>query len=484
MSSLLAINDATLQSCLKASRDGDVIKVRKGKPYKPFGFPKDILFNLTLAPEKEDDPPDMQGITLQPGAKGNFLGVKGAGNFDGLVIDGLRITAPELTQVKQKNGAIVPTVDETGRGYGWRCDYTYPGMDTLGDNAGMIGIRVGTGVKSVKLLNLEITGFAKGISINQADNVEVGFIDFVESCEDGIIVWGSKGLNAHHIRMRNFRGLPYDMAHAAFGWTDPAGVPPHADLIQFAGPSSDGTVDCILLEDETGRVHGILMNDPNKTGKLIYRNMRISNATFYMTHTTAFYGGNCDGFEFLNVKVVRTKILPSPPNPRGKNDTRIDFLNLGGKVQIVGTRARVIRPSGAAIPKSWVWQDNVETNDPANVSASYVEVREALVKPGDPFAGAHGQNPAPPPPPPPPPPPDPEPIPIPEPVPDPVPDPVPEPEPVPVDPVPVDPPAQEVAVTPEMIAAGLDEFGQHLYDGDTEAMLEGVYRAMDGAKPR
>ena len=42
-----------------------------------------------------------------------------------------------------------------------------------------------------------------------------------------------------------------------------------------------------------------------------------------MTHTTAFYGGNAENFTFCRNKIVRTLVLPSPPNPKGKNDTKV-----------------------------------------------------------------------------------------------------------------------------------------------------------------
>ena len=48
-----------------------------------------------------------------------------------------------LTRVRQADGTSVNILDEDGRGYGWRADYSYPGISNLGESAGFIGIKLG-----------------------------------------------------------------------------------------------------------------------------------------------------------------------------------------------------------------------------------------------------------------------------------------------------------------------------------------------------
>lgn len=43
--------------------------------------------------------------------------------------------------------------------------------------------------------------------------------------------------------------------------------------------------------------------------------------------------------------------------------------------------------------------------------------------------------------------------------------------------------AFEIEVTPAMVAAGVTEMREHRYGGDTEYMLECIYRAMAYARP-
>lgn len=438
MTTLAVKTPAAFLKAFKAAQPNDIIKMAPGLVVPDNFLPEKVVdpkTPVTVTSESEIDRGTFRGLCLNNSGKGNFaqLGtIKGPMRHEGIVFDAVVFEAARLAKVKLPSGDFATLKKPQG----WRCDCTYPGITTLGESSVMQGVALSQTDKNLIFRNVLWDGFGKAFKVNGASNITLEWCDFANSFEDMVMLWGGKNIIIRYNRQYDFAGLDYDEAHRYFNW-DPQGksnVPNHADFIQGAGGVDGLRIIGNVVCDNSGRVHGILLNDPSRSGKLIYRNVEITDNRFDMTHTTAFYGGNADGFIFCHNKIVRTKVLPSPPNPKGKNDTKVEVVNVGGKVVITDNECRKFNLGQVTGEIA----RNVETNDEAAGFSGYIELRPGKQLRNKTAAGAFGlparkaaQDPGPEP--------EPTPEPLPEPPEQPKSDPVPEPEPVPVEPEPVPP---------------------------------------------
>jgi hypothetical protein len=412
------VSDRTaLLNAIGSAKDGDFIRLRKGPiPYEEFLWPKNTTAKMTLIADDPKNPPVLRGIRCGSGGNsGNFAKLNGqpaATQVENVTFDGIRFEATRMTRVKQKDGSYVPTPGPDGKGYGWRIDYSWKNCQNLGDWAGMTGLRLAIGTKNISVFNCTFNGYAKAINVNGVD-ITICFNRFEENCEDMVITFGVDGFTFEHNISTGFRGLSYKEAHEAFGW-EGNGVPPHADYIQIACNSIGQRSQRLKIRynelyDTTCRVHGVLLNnalsrDAGGTNpKLFHSDVEIDNNFFDMTHTTAIYGGHTNNLKVRRNKINRNKIYPSPPNPAGKNDTKIEMGNVGGTiiekniigdVEIAYNVCRKITPDDGRI-KSWNMKGNVEVNDLTTLPDGFVEIRADFVKAGQKRVGPYGDRKAP-----------------------------------------------------------------------------------------
>jgi hypothetical protein len=360
----------------KVAKPNDIITLGRGVVIPATGLPNlevDPKTPVVITSESETDLGTLEGVCLQDGGTGNFTNISGGTKFGGLVFDTIELTAPKIKVVRLPNGDTYTLK----KAVGWRCDATTKGAGT-GEHAAMQGFRVGAGCHDIIFRNITARGFAKQWSIApNVRDIRWEYIDNIEHCEDCYIVWGGTGLTWRFCRQADFDGLDAEDAQKGFGWKN--AEPPHADNRQFAGRASKVLIEDCTMNDKTARVHGELMNDPSKSGGKIYKDFIIRRNRYDMSHTTAFYGGNCDNFEYSGNKFSRI----AETGPADKNDTCARFLNLGGKVDISNNVGRKLQPWGGADKSKWNWVDNVETNDASVVSKGYVERRKGIAKPSE-----------------------------------------------------------------------------------------------------
>jgi hypothetical protein len=385
---------ADFASAVKAAKANDIIKLAPGLVVPPSSLP-DMVFDpktpVTITSVSETDQGVFRGLSLGGNlgevGKGNFSAVKGLGTRrSGLVFDGVTFAAPRSNKFKLPGGDVVTLK----KAVGWRCDADWPGIrDPLNESAGMTGL--GLGADDIIVRNTLFEGFANALKINNSKRITVEHCDFLRNHEDMIKVWGGDDLTFRYNRQGEFDGLDYEDAHK-IGWQrlHPAtgGVPPHADFFQFAGPASGVTIIGCVMRDDSGRVHGILLNDPSKSDRVIYHNISITDCRFDLTHTTAFLNsGHTENFTFQRNKIVRTLVLPDAL--KGKNDTNVTIANLTGKITITDNECRKIHLDQVT---SGDVARNVETNDEAAGFHGYVELRPGKTARGALHAGVGGKD--------------------------------------------------------------------------------------------
>ena len=365
MTTMNVANNVDLTKALKAAKANDIIKVGEGVVLTETFFP-DMQFDpktpVVITSVSDKNQGIFRGICLQSDYKGNFeaLGKGGGSKFRGLVFDTITLEANKLSKIKLPSGDSVTLKKPVG----WRLGQ--------GESTGMFGIRIGSGCRDIVIRNVLADGFANQFSLAAGcQGITMEHVDCMRGCEDHIKVWGGKSLAFRYIRQGEFAGVDYDEAVKAFGMTpNAAKVPPHADFFQSAGGVAGLIIYGLYMNDDTCRVHGILLNDSTKSGKQVYSDVSISTCWFDMTHTSAFVGGNANNFEFIHNKVVRLRVVPDAPT--GKNDTKITFGNLTGKVNITDNVCRKINTGKVTVGTVG---NNTISNDPNVKPKNYTEIR-------------------------------------------------------------------------------------------------------------
>ena len=222
--------------------------------------------------------------------------------------------------------------------------------------------------------------------------------EFSEVCEDGVIVWGGTDLTFQYNVWTNSRGVSLKAARA-YGWTNTE--PVHQDFFQIASSSAsqfcDGlNISCNVMNDDTGRVHGVLLNNEYVAGSTAaslqssrHRNVVIENNFLNQTHTTALLLTNVVGLTARRNKVMRSLVIDGS----NTNDVAIaigawtsqDAQNCDD----VTVQNNVSRKYKGPWKDSWVWSGNVTSNVDTVLPAGWIEIRPELVTSGR-KAGRYG----------------------------------------------------------------------------------------------
>ena len=388
---------AALLAAITASVAGDVIRIAPGV-YDRFIWPKNTSHKLTLTPADLDNPPILRGIWISQNPDDFFPAQSPTGTWaKNLTIDGLRFQAELMTRMQQADGKIVNITGEDGRGYGWRADYSYPGVTSLGESSGFVGIKLGSGCSDILIQNCLFEQFAKGLNV-QCDRATVQHCEFSEMCEDGVIIWGGEDLAFQYNIWSKSRGVSLQAAQA-YGWKNDE--PVHQDFFQIACNSASQfctrlNITYNVINDDSERVHGLLLNNAYVGGSTAanlqgsrHRNVTVENNFLKVTHTTALQLTNVVGLTARRNKVIRSKVVAGST----KNDVAI-IVGAWGSLDAqncddITVQNNVSRKYKGPWKDSWVWTGNLETNDEAVLPPGWVEIRPELVKSGR-KAGRYG----------------------------------------------------------------------------------------------
>lgn len=401
---------ADFLAAIIASQQDDEIVIAAGVTIEKVYWPKNTSHRLIIRPANRSNPPRMKGIRIDSVSSGggwpNNQSQKGTWARN-LTIDGLRFLPEVLTHVKQSanqpENQWVDIRDTDGRGWAWRVDYRSEGTSSLGENAGQMSLRLGSGCQDIMLINNVFEQAAKGLSINGSVRVKAYFNTFSEICEDGVMIWGCKDCEFRYNLWINSRGVSLP-ASRAFGWSNPE--PVHQDFFQIACNNPGQYVDGLVISDNemydnTGRVHGILLNNKLVSdnpgayaGSHRHRNVTIDNNFFSMTHTTGIQMTNV-----INLKARRNKIHRITNLNNGKSDTAMVFGSWGaadtvanGRMDNVTVTDNVSRKfKGHDINSSWTVSGNVVTNDIGVLPSTWIEMRKDVAAPGTSRTGAYGE---------------------------------------------------------------------------------------------
>jgi hypothetical protein len=392
-----------LIEAIVASGAGERILIGPGT-YDRFIWPKSTSHALTLAPLEAGDPPVMRGIYIDdnPDSFWNPSAQAQRGQWArNLTIDGLVFRPEILTKVKQKDGEVVDITGDDGEGYGWRADFSFPGVVSSSEDAGLTGLRIGDGCQDVVVRNCLFEHFAKGISLGRPTRVTVWNNEFSKICEDGVMIWGGTGLDLQYNIWKNSRGVSLKAAQA-YGWKN--SEPVHQDFFQIAcnapGQNVVGlTISNNVMYDDTVRVHGVLLNnayvsgDPAARASSRHRDVVVENNFLKQTHTTALQLTNVVGLVARRNKVIRSRTVEGSR----KNDVAIVFASWGnaetaGNMEDVAVQDNVSRKYvNLNANAAWRQSGNVTTNDEDVLPAGWVEIRPELANSG-PRAGRYGQR--------------------------------------------------------------------------------------------
>lgn len=388
-----------LIDAIVASEPGDVIRIAPGS-YDRFIWPKSTSHALTLVAADRADPPVMRGIYCNDTPDQYWpSGQSPRGDWArNVTFDGLTFRPEVLREVRTSEGEAVSIVDADGEGYGWRADYSFPGVTESGEGAGFIGLRLGSGCEDITVVNCLFEHFAKGISIGRATRITAWHNTFSRICEDGVMFWGGSALDFQYNEWTNSRGVSLQAARA-YGWSRPE--PVHQDFFQIAcnspGQNVDGlTISNNVMHDDTGRVHGVLLNnryvaqggDPSSR----HRNVTVEDNFLKQTHTTGLQLTNVVGLVCRRNKVMRSRVIPGSR----KNDVAIVFGSWGREGSTRNMEDVIVEDNvsrkyvGRDSNPSWRVSGNITSNLEAVLPPGWVEIRPGLAGAGR-RAGRYGQ---------------------------------------------------------------------------------------------
>ncbi len=401
-STLLVHTRAELLNAIAGSVDGDIITIAPGV-YDRFVWPKSTSHHLTLVAAQRANPPIMRGIWISANPASYFPAQSARGTWaKNLTIDGLRFQAELLDRIRtQKNSThTVDITDSHGRGWGWRADFSYPGVANLGESAGFVGLKIGAGSDNVVVENCLFESFAKAINTGAASHLTVRNNEFSEIAEDAVIIWGGTDLTFEYNLWDNSRGISLAAAHA-YGWSSST-VPPHQDFFQIACNSATQYVTRLTIRDNvmydnTERVHGVLLNNAYVGGSTAaklqnsrHRDVVVDNNFFDQTHTTGIQLTNTVGLTARHNKVMRQRVIAGS----SKNDVafvvgswgRADAQNMAN-VRIQDNVSRKFKgPWNAA----WIWTGNRTSNAADVFPPGWVEMRPGVAPARARKAGRYG----------------------------------------------------------------------------------------------
>ncbi|MEO8549817.1 MAG: right-handed parallel beta-helix repeat-containing protein [Kofleriaceae bacterium] len=394
---------AQLLTAIASSVDGDVIQIGPGV-YDRFAWPRNTSHHLTLRPAQRNNPPILRGISIAPNAGDYFPAQSQKGSWaKNLTFDGLRFQAEALTriQTRQNSSARVNIADSHGRGWGWRADFTYPGVTNLGESAGFVGLKIGAGSTDIVVKNCLFEGFAKAINTGGAQRLTVENNEFSEIAEDGVIIWGGTDLTFAYNLWHASRGISLEAAHA-YGWKD-ANIPPHQDFFQIACNSASQyvtrlTIRSNVMYDDTVRVHGVLLNNAyvgDSTSARLeasrHRDVVVDNNFFDQTHTTGIQLTNVVGLTARHNKVMRSREVA------GSNKNDVAFIaggwgaSTGKNMANIRVQDNVSRKFKGPWQDAWIWTGNETSNNIGDLPPGWVEMRPGVATAGHRKAGRYGQ---------------------------------------------------------------------------------------------